>query len=147
MTRLGRFFRNLLERLLDRFHEGPLPPVRIGEEVRLFAALHPDADKTDWIRFATRNANRAYRDGFTRGFEYSERFWPGPITDPALILAAQEEQVSLAETNPRLKAILELGYDPLDPFGGLSLADRKARLEAIQAEYWPGGVRRGRHTR
>lgn len=144
MTRLARIVRNLLERLLGRFSEGPDPPVRISEEVRLFAALHPDATSADWISFTTRFSQRQYRDAFVRGWEWSERFWPGPIDDPAVLLAAESEQVSLVATNPRLRSIIELGYDPEDPLGGLSLADRKIALEKIQVGYWPGGVRRGR---
>lgn len=144
MTRLARAVRNLLERLLGHFHEGPQPPRRISEEVRLFAALHPDASAADWVAFTTHFARRQYADGYVRGWEYNERCWPGPIDDPASILAAESAQVSLADSNPRLRSILELGYDPMDPFGGVPPENRKAFLEKLEVGRWPGGVRRGR---
>jgi hypothetical protein len=138
MTRAGRFFRKLLERILGIFNEGPTPPRRISEEVRLYRALHPDATDEDWVQFATAIAENSYREAYIRGYEYAERFWPGPTDDPDALLALQNEQVSLADQHPRLRMLIELGYDPADPFGGMSATDRRAAIEQIS-----GFARRG----
>lgn len=73
MTRLGRLFRNIVEKLLTRFYEGPQAPQRLSEQVVAFAVMHPTATREEWAQFATRLATGAYRDGFTRGFEWAER--------------------------------------------------------------------------
>lgn len=131
MTRAARFFRNLLERILGIFREGPQAPRRLSEEVQVFRALHPQATTDDWARFATALAENTYRQAYIRGYEYAERFWPGPADDPDALLALQSEQVSLADQHPRLKMLIELGYDPADPFGGMSADDRRAAVEKI----------------
>ena len=77
MTRAGRFVRNLLERLLSKYHEGYDPPPRVGEEVRIFRALHPDATIDEWAAYAERHAESAWRDAYVRGWEHAERVWPG----------------------------------------------------------------------
>jgi hypothetical protein len=73
VTKLDRWIRNAAERLLERFYEGPRPPMRLAEEVAAFGAANPSATREEWARFATRLAHGAYRDGFTRGFEWAER--------------------------------------------------------------------------
>lgn len=103
MTRLDRFLRNLWERLRGRYYEGPDPPPRLAQEVRLFAARDPTPEQ--WREFSARFAENAYRDGFARGLEWSERLWPGPSVDPdelarelaAYNWALPEEHVLAAE--------------------------------------------------
>lgn len=73
MTRLGRLVRNLTERLLGRYYEGPHPPQRLAEQVAEWAAMHPTATRAEWAAFAVRFAHGAYKDGFVRGFEWAER--------------------------------------------------------------------------
>ncbi len=73
MTRLGRLVRNVVEKLLARFYEGPEPPHRIAEQVVAFAGMNPHATKKEWAEFAIRLATGTYRDAFVRGFEWSER--------------------------------------------------------------------------
>lgn len=73
MTRFGRMLRNVVEKLLTRFYEGPQPPQRISEQVVAFALMHPQATREEWAQFTTRLAAGSYRDGFTRGFEWAER--------------------------------------------------------------------------
>ena len=138
MSRAGRFFRKILEMILGRWHEGPEPPRRLSEEVRIFKALHPLATDEDWVRFATALAENTYRQAYVRGYEFAERFWPGPVDDPEAILAAQREQISLADQHPRLRLLLDYGYDPADPFGGMSPLDRRAAVEKLS-----GLARRG----
>ena len=76
LSRLGRLFRDLLERLLGRYREGPEPPPRIAEEARFFRSLAREAPtEEEWEAFAAGLADRAYRDGFTRGIEWLERSW------------------------------------------------------------------------
>jgi hypothetical protein len=131
VTRAGRWLRKLLERVLGQYREGPEPPSRLAEEVRLFVALYQGASQEDWIRFATSLANNAYRDGYVRGFEYSERSWPGPIDDPETLLEVEASDVSLLDHHPRLRMILELGYDPMDPLAGMSASDRAVFMDTM----------------
>jgi hypothetical protein len=131
MSRAGRFFRKILELILGKFHEGPEPPRRLSEEVRIFRALHPLATEDDWIRFTTKFAENTYREAYLRGYQYAERFWPGPPDDPAAILAAQQEQISLIDQHPRIRLLLDYGYDPADPFGGMNAVDRRAAVEKL----------------
>lgn len=73
VTRFGRMIRNIAERLLGRFYEGPAAPPRLAEQVAAFAVMNPKATREEWATFATRLAIGSYRDGFTRGFEWAER--------------------------------------------------------------------------
>ncbi len=97
MTPLQRFLRNLVERVRGQFYEGPEPPPRLAQEVRVFAALHPQATAEEWRDFVTLHVSLAYRDGFTRGLEWNERLWPGPEEDPQVIAERQAHAFSLPE--------------------------------------------------
>lgn len=107
MTRLARFVRDLLERLLGRFHEGPEPPPRLAEEVRLFRSLatHTPTEE-EWEVFAARLAERAYHDGFVRGTHWLERSWPGPEVTPERLLEEQAHQQKLID-DPRWRDTLD----------------------------------------
>lgn len=120
-----------MERHLDRWREGPEPPLRVAQEVRLFRALHPGATADEWEQYATRHAESAYRQGYIRGFEYNERFWPGPADDPELLAAAMREDAPSLEANPRMRRLLELGYDLDDPFRGMTRDERNELARAL----------------
>lgn len=95
MTPLARWFRNTLQKLAGVYYEGPEPPSRCGEVVALFSNQYPDAVKSDWVGFAAEHARASFREGWLRGFEYTER-------DP-------EEQKAIRNANPEVMA------DALDP--------------------------------
>jgi len=73
MTRLGRMMRNALERFAKSFYEGPHPPLRLQEMVIDFANSNPRATRKEWVAFAAGQAEEAYKAGYIRGLEYSER--------------------------------------------------------------------------
>jgi hypothetical protein len=73
MTPFLKLLRNGWQKLTERYYEGPVPPARFGEVAALFANDHPDATRLDWVMFASEHARRAYREGFLRGMEYTER--------------------------------------------------------------------------
>lgn len=105
MTAVQRFFRNMLERYLDRYHEGHETPPRLLEEVRLFRAL---ADHTpteeEWEEFATHLVERAWRDAFERGYYWAERMWE-PDADPDEIVKA--DQAASLKADPQWAQVLE----------------------------------------
>lgn len=82
MTIFGRFVRRQIERWLDRWKEGPVPPKRLGLVVEDFARRYPKATKREWIAFAQRWSAECYRTGWQRGYENVERTWPGPPIEP-----------------------------------------------------------------
>lgn len=84
MTPLARAARNLVERVKGRFYEGPTPPTRLRDMAAAFANAHPRATRAEWLEFAARHAEEAYRSGHTRGVEWAERDLErrDPATDP-----------------------------------------------------------------
>ena len=106
MTHLARVIRRLLERLLERWHEGPNAPRRIREEARLFRHSYPNATHAEWERFAAQLAENAYTDAFVRGFEWNERVWPGPTIDPEQVAAVHHHDASLGDGNARVRRLL-----------------------------------------
>lgn len=122
MTPFQRFLRNLVERVRKRYYEGPEPPPRLAQEVRVFAALHPQATADEWREFAALHASIAYRDGFTRGLEWNERLWPGPDEDPEVVAEREAHGFSLPE-----HYLQQLERQP-SPVAGMS-ADEAIRLQ------------------
>lgn len=136
MTPLRRKLRDILERWLGRFYEGPHPPPRIREEVRLFTLMNPHANPEDWEEFATRFAENSYRDGFVRGFEQSERDPERVEPEPdAAILDAQRHDWSLEGEQGRVAKLLREGVDPADPMPGATPEERVEWLRE-QAQVW-----------
>lgn len=117
LTPLQRWLRDLIDWLCRRYYEGPEPPPRLEQEVRLFAATHRDATTDDWKDFATRLAQNAYRDGFTRGDQWAHRLWPGPETDPEFLAELALHQHTLPE-----ERIHQLEQQP-SPVLGMSAAE------------------------
>lgn len=128
MSRLTRWLRRQLERLLGVWHEGPEPPRRLGEDVRLFRHMHPNATAREWERFAIRHAGNAYRDAFVRGFEWNERCWPEPHIDADAVAIVHGHDVSLGDNDPDLRHLLESEPLVLDPMAE-RLIDELARSQ------------------
>lgn len=96
-TLLARFLRDLWERIRGTFREGPDPPPRLAEEVRLFRCLAKEAPtEEEWEAFAAGLADRAYRAGFVRGYHWLERSWDGPPVSPERILELEAHHRHLA---------------------------------------------------
>lgn len=138
MTRVGRWFRNLLERMFRRYYEGPEVPRRLLEEPQLFRAMYPLATPDEWERFAQQLTSNAYRDGFVRGYEWQERDWPGEAAEPELMAEATAHDWSLAEQDPRVGKLLEQRIDPNDPLAHLDVDQRRAYYEQIEDAYDQG---------
>lgn len=130
MTALGRFIRDSIDRLQRRYYEGPEPPPRLEQEARIFAATHRDATAEDWKEFATRFAQNAYRDGFTRGQEWAHRLWPGPEHDPEMLAEAAAHDWTLPEEGLRL---LERQPSPIEGIGAAEAARLQHQLHRAGA--------------
>ncbi len=106
MTRLKRFVCRWLERLIGIWKEGPEPPRRLAEEVRLYRHHYPNATAADWELFAKQFAARVYRMAFIRGFEWNERCWPDLVIDPEAVSAHFGADSSLGDNNPMVRRLL-----------------------------------------
>lgn len=73
MTPVGKWLRNKVEEWLGKRYEGPEPPERLRLEVLSFAETCPTATRSEWAEFAEKFAREAYRVGYVRGFEWTER--------------------------------------------------------------------------
>jgi len=90
MTPVMRWLRGAWERHVGTFAEGPEPPARLRGIVELWARANPGATPADWVEFAVLHAEGAYRDGYVRGFERTERLGPD-WRDPDEAAAVLEE--------------------------------------------------------
>lgn len=126
VTRIGAWTRRTLERLLGRYYEGHTVPRRFAEEVRLFRVMYPMADGDDWEQFAVSFAGSVYRQAFVRGLEHSERTEP---PTPEQLAADNEWEAAQLAQDGRMQFILDHGYDPNDPLGGLTLEQRGGAYE------------------
>ncbi len=112
MTILGRFIRRLVEVVLGRWHEGPETPVRYFEEVRMFRVLNPNATPELWEQFCHDMIDRSYRDAYVRGFQNSERWWPGPPTEAERLAEAAQHDWSLAREDAHWAAAMARVGEP-----------------------------------
>lgn len=132
----SRWLKDKLGRVVDRFrgtfYEGPEPPPRLAESVKLFRLYYPDATPEQWEKFAVRLANNTYRDGFIRGWEWLQRGWEGPDIEPEQLAEIQSHDWSLAASNPDWQRMLQMGYDPSSPLRRLSPEQRRAVVETFQ---------------
>lgn len=131
ISRAGRWLRNLIEKFLGRYYEGPDPPRRLTEELRVWLYINPDADRSTVEGYVALLLESAYREGFTRGYEWQERDWPGPAVDPELLAELEQQDYSLADYNPRLRRILKDGYDADDPLANVASPDRRAFFDML----------------
>jgi hypothetical protein len=122
-----------LEKLLDRYYEGPEPPRRLAEEWRVWLALQQQPDIQMVNGYVGCLLEAAYRDGFVRGYDWQERGWKGPSMDPEVLAEMQSHDWSLAESNPRVRRILEDGSDPSDPLANVAAPDKRAFIEFLAA--------------
>jgi hypothetical protein len=65
--------RNAIEYLFGKYYEGPEPPERLDRMVMVFANTNRYATRAEWQAFAAAHAREAYRAGYVRGEEWSER--------------------------------------------------------------------------
>lgn len=131
----------LLEKLLDRYHEGPEPPVRLAEEVQLFERMYPDASIDAWRDFTIAMAAKAYRDGYLRGLEWEVRDLNtrDQGVDPEVQAQADRHGWSLSASSPTAREILERG-DPNDPLSGIPRENRAGFLAQLGAAFGAYGV-------
>ena len=73
MTPFQKVVHRLAEAVAGTRREGATVPARFAEFVDEFSREHPKATRRTWGDFALSLASEAYRDGFRRGFEHSER--------------------------------------------------------------------------
>lgn len=125
MRRLRRALRRLLERMLGRLREGPAPPARFMEEARLFALSYPEAGAGVWEVFAARLAEKAYGEGWVRGYEWREQVESGGSQDDA-----ERHGWSLTMDDPNMAKLLEEG-DPSDPLRGVPAEGRAEFFDVV----------------
>jgi hypothetical protein len=91
LTPLKRWLRNMLERWLGCYYEGPPPPARLSAQVLLFAQENPHATRAEWSAFCMAHAEECYRTGWVRGYEWYGRdgYQHEPAVDPELLLTVQ----------------------------------------------------------
>jgi hypothetical protein len=88
VTPFVRWLKRVIEKLFGRWNETYEAPERLREMVVLFANMHPHATRADWLEFAAGHAAEAYRSGYIRGWERSERdaeAMPWATTSPEVI--------------------------------------------------------------
>lgn len=73
MTPFLKHLRELRDRLLGRWYEGPDPPARYGDMALEFADSRRRAQRQEWVEFAKGLAEEAYKAGYVRGYEASDR--------------------------------------------------------------------------
>lgn len=129
MTPFGKLLRRVLEKWAAKFYEGPNPPHRLWEQVRLFRMHHPNASIDEWEDFSVEFARASYQEGYTRGYEWAERDLDSkPAHDPEVLAAVMRHDWSLSEASPRLEGILKYG-DPNNPLAGLPEEHQRALLD------------------
>lgn len=137
MMILARFMRNLFERFLGIFHEGPETPPRFADEVSLFRSLSPhEPTEEEWKAFAITLTDRAYRDGFVRGLYWLERSWTGPAISPEQLLEEEANQL-------RPRDVGEMGALLDRPLSAREVRDfndaiGRARAAGIDVHLMPG---------
>jgi len=138
MKSVREVVRGVLERMLGRLTDGPSPPPRLREAVIVFRVMYPTASIDEWEAFAIAQAEDAYRSGFVRGLEWSERELDNMDPDtPERLAEAASHDWSLAESSPSLREMLDKRYDPRDPFAHVPPEDRAAFVDQL-GEYFGG---------
>lgn len=129
--RLTQFLQRVGDRLAKKYYEGPDPPNRIDDRVKLFMLFNPQADKEQWEQFARTLAKNCYREGFVRGYQWVERCWGGPEVDPEQLAEKQAYDWRVEDAYPQIGRMLQLGYDPNDVFATMPVEQRRAFLDLM----------------
>jgi hypothetical protein len=92
VTPLQKIVAKLADKVAGTWNEGAAPPERFQKYAEEFGAMNPRATRKKWADFAARLAGEAYRAGFRRGFEHSEReLEPGFQRLPPELVADHED--------------------------------------------------------
>jgi hypothetical protein len=133
MNSFLRFFRNTLEKLAKTFEEGPEPPLRLRDEVRMFRVMHPLATAEQWYAQCLELVDAAYRQGFARGYEWKERDLDSSHKESERLADIAKHAVDIAEGNTNLRASLDSGIDLSDPLHGIPAEYRAEFVDALGA--------------
>ena len=138
----GRLLVWFAEKLALRYYEGPEPPRRIAQQVRMFAELHFRVNADEWVQFATQLGEECYRSGYMRGVERSVRD-VNLVPEPHLLeakrraeLGQSNDWVSLAPSEADMQASIDRNQDLMER---LSPEDRILYMDRIGREM--GGFR------
>jgi hypothetical protein len=123
IARVRRALRVALEKAAGTYEEGPESPSRLADAVRAFAVVRHDADAGEWERFAVSEVERAYQEGWVRGFEAHLR---GQAEEPPWM------HPELAPVHPYMERVLSLGYDPGNPLARATEAEREEFFRVLQ---------------
>ena len=140
MTPVVKFFRNAWEKHVGTFAEGPQPPTRLASIAEVFAKANPKATVAEWMKFAVDHAESAYRAGYVRGFERSERMgpeWSPEEVDQGAAILERMEEIELGNVDP---------FDPSNvvPIDGLPQENAARTAIAMNAMFVErDGQRRG----
>jgi hypothetical protein len=127
----------LLDRLTESLYEGPVPPKRLAERVKLFKLFNRDATPKQWEAFALAFARNCYREAFERGYRWQANAWK---TRPVDMPAEQFREMlgqdwALAELNRDWRLVLERGHDPRDPIASLSDEQRRGIVGVLGGQF------------
>lgn len=122
IERLRRRLRVALEKAAGTYYEGPSPPSRLADAVRAFRVMYPEADADAWERFSREEAARGYQEGWQRGFEAHLR---GQAEPPPWM------RPEIPPPHPLAARVLALGYDPSNPLGRATEAQREELARAL----------------
>lgn len=138
MRTVRDFVRGTLERMLGRLADGPAPPPRLREGATFFRVQYPAATVDEWERFAALHAEEAYRAGFIRGLEWSERELDRMDPDtPERIADSLRHDWSLARSIPSMRETLDKRVDLNDPFAGIP-PEQRVEVARELAAYFGG---------
>lgn len=129
MSLRGRV-RELVDRTLDRWYEGPRPPSRIGAEVEAWLRMNPTATPQQVAAFAVAHSREAYQQGFLRGLEWRER---GLLKHEEADAARAEEEARHAWQPPGGGAYEQwmAGQDGHDPLAAYPPEERARVFDAL----------------
>lgn len=134
MNKAKLFIRQLADRWLGRAYEGPDPPRRIVDEVKMFQVCYPNATAEQWQRFAVRFGENLFRDGFTRGYQF--RTLEG---EPGVVLEDLNAPHDWAPSDdPLMAEVIEELSGPNDPLRGVSPEERAKFLDFLRQMHEKG---------
>lgn len=130
MNRLTRWLRDAWQRVRGIFYEGPDPPERIAQTVSVFATMHPNATVAEWMAFATEFGAGAYRDGWTRGYEWHERAMAmRDENDPAILYERMKNEKPWIESGPSAEQLARVVGE--NPYAHMSPEEQALALDSL----------------